>query len=114
VRFATKPALATMMITCALDAGIGARWVTGDEVYGGDPTLRRSLEERDIGYVLAVVCSHPVHTQAGKLRADALAARLPRRAWQRLSASDGSKGPRFYDWARVSIDDGDDGHSSGQ
>jgi SRSO17 transposase len=117
VKFATKPALATAMITRALDAGIGARWVAGDEVYGGDPTLRQSLEDRGIGYVLAVACSHPVHTQAGKLRADALTARLPRRAWQRLSAGDGSKGPRFYDWAWVSIDDDGDrggGQSSGQ
>jgi hypothetical protein len=119
VKFATKPALAAAMITRALDAGIGARWVAGDEVYGGDPTLRQSLEDRGVGYVLAVACSHPVHTQAGKLRADALTARLPRRAWQRLSAGDGSKGPRFYDWAWVSIDDdgggdGGDRQSSGQ
>ena len=62
MRFATKPALANVMITRALDAGIGVRWVTGDEVYGGDPTLRRSLEERGIGYVLAIACSYPVHT----------------------------------------------------
>ena len=25
--------------------------------------------------------------------------KLPKRAWQRLSAGDGAKGPRFYDWA---------------
>ena len=28
----------------------------------------------------------------------------PARAWQRLCAGPGSKGPRFYDWAWVSID----------
>jgi SRSO17 transposase len=78
VTFATKPALATEMITRALDAGIGARWVTGDEVYGGDPKLRETLEDRGIGYVLA--CSHQVRTGAGKIRADELAASLPRRA----------------------------------
>jgi SRSO17 transposase len=37
LRFATKPALATEMIAQVLDAGVRARWVTGDEVYGGDP-----------------------------------------------------------------------------
>ena len=62
VTFATKPALATEMITRALGAGIGARWVTGDEVYGGDPKLRETLEDRGIGYVLAVACSHQVRT----------------------------------------------------
>ena len=43
VGFATKPALATGMITAALDAGVTARWVAGDEVYGADPTLHRPL-----------------------------------------------------------------------
>jgi hypothetical protein len=104
VTFATKPALATEMITRALDAGIGARWVTGDEVYGGDPKLRETLEDRGIGYVLAVACSHQVRTGAGKIRADELAASLPRRAWQRLSAGVGFKGPQFYDWAWISIE----------
>ncbi len=104
VRFATKPALARAMITRALDNGASAPWVAGDEVYGADPRLRDELEERGVGYVLAVACSHHVTTAAGKLRADAIASRLPRRAWQRLSAGDGSKGPRLYDWAWVSID----------
>jgi SRSO17 transposase len=87
------------MITRALNAGVTARWVAGDEVYGGDPKLRETLEDRGIGYVLAVACSHQIRTAAGKIRADALAARLPGSAWQRLSAGEGSKGPRFYDWA---------------
>jgi hypothetical protein len=43
------------MIGRALDAGTPAAWVTGGEVYGGDPGLRASLERRQIGYVLAVV-----------------------------------------------------------
>ena len=104
VKFATKPALAAEMITRALDAGVSARWVAGDEVYGADPKLRKTLEDRGVGYVLAVACSHQVRTGVGKIRADQLAASLPRRAWQRLSAGDGSKGPRFYDWAWISIE----------
>jgi SRSO17 transposase len=40
VGFATKPALARQMIAAALDAGVPAAWVTGDEVYGADPGLR--------------------------------------------------------------------------
>lgn len=46
VAFATKPALATRMITAALDAGVPASWVAGDEVYGADPTLRSTLRAR--------------------------------------------------------------------
>jgi hypothetical protein len=53
--------------------------------------------------VLAVACHHRVPAGAGRtLRADELAARLPRKAWQRLSAGDGAKGHRYYDWARIS------------
>ena len=57
-----------------------------------------------VGYVLAVACSHPVSTAAGKYRADEIAARLPKQAWQRLSAGAGSKGPRRYDWAWITLD----------
>jgi SRSO17 transposase len=51
-RFATKPTLAGQMVAAALDAGIDASWVTGDEAYGQDPGLRALLESRRIGYVL--------------------------------------------------------------
>jgi SRSO17 transposase len=91
VKFATKPALARTMITRALDGGAATRWVAGDEVYGADPGLRGELEDRRTGYVLAAACSHRVRTAAGPRRADAIAASLPRRAWQRLSAGQGSK-----------------------
>jgi hypothetical protein len=33
----------------ALDAGVPAAWVTGDEVYGADPGLLAELETRGIG-----------------------------------------------------------------
>jgi hypothetical protein len=38
-------------------------------------------------------------TAAGKMRADDLAALVPAAGGQQLSCGDGSKGPRFYDWA---------------
>jgi hypothetical protein len=51
--------------------------VTGDEVYGGNSKLRMALEERGIGYVLAVAWSAEVATGAGTFRADALARKVP-------------------------------------
>ncbi|MFD4562126.1 IS701 family transposase [Streptomyces sp. NPDC058469] len=102
--FATKPALATEMITQALEAGVTASWVTGDEVYGGDPHLSAELERRQVGYVLAVSRKRPIPTRAGVLTAGMLAHCLPKTVWQRLSAGDGAKGRRFYDWAQVEID----------
>ena len=105
IEFLTKPALATGMIIRALNAGVPARWVAGDEVYGADPALRAELELRRIGYVLAIGCDRRVPTAAGPLRADQIAAGLPRRAWQRLSAGAGAKGQRYYDWAWVAHPD---------
>ena len=105
ISFATKPELAARMVTRFLDAGHLAPWVAGDEVYGGNPKLRSALEERGVGYVLAVACSHEAATRAGKFRADALAKKVPRRAWQKLSAGTGAKGHRFYDWAVIDLAD---------
>lgn len=79
--------------------------MAGDEVYGADPLLRAELETRRVGYVLAIGCDRRVPTSAGLLRADEIAAGLPRRAWQQLSAGAGAKGQRYYDWARVSHPD---------
>jgi SRSO17 transposase len=103
VEFATKPALAAAMLARALDAGVPAAWVTADEVYGADPQLRADLEARQIGYVLAIGCDRRVPTTAGRRRAAALAANLPTRAWQRLSAGPGAKGQRYYDWALITL-----------
>jgi hypothetical protein len=56
--------------------------------------------------VLAVSCDHRVPAGAGHaIRADKLAARLPARAWQRLSTGKGAKGHRCYDWAWITISD---------
>jgi SRSO17 transposase len=101
--FATKPELAARMIGRFLDAGHRAPWVAGDEVYGGNPHLRAALEKRGCGYVLAVARTHEVPTGAGKFRAEALAKKLPKRAWQKLSAGAGAKGHRFYDWAVIDL-----------
>jgi len=107
VEFATKPEPAMRMITRALDAGVPAGWVTGDEVYGQHARLRMMLEERHMPYVLAVpVNQRVIATIGGKvteLRADALAAALPAQAWKKNSAGAGAKGPRVYHWARAAI-----------
>lgn len=89
------------MIERAVHAGVPFSWVAGDEVYGGNPGLRRWLEDNTISYVMAVACDEMITVPAGRIRADKLAAKVPREAWQRLSCADGSKGPRLYDWALV-------------
>lgn len=104
VAFATKPQLAQRMLQRAKEAGVPAAWVTGDEVYGGDRHLRIWLEEQEQPFVLAIACDEPLWCNVGagpqQRRADELARMLVPSCWQRLSAGEGAKGPRLYDWAR--------------
>jgi SRSO17 transposase len=115
VGFATKITLGRRMLARALDAGVSAAWCTADEFYGGDRHLRRDLQTRGVGYVLAVARSHRVTARPdqGPVRADRLAANLPSRAWNRISAGAGSKGDRDYDWAWITITP-PDGEAAGQ
>ena len=107
VGFQTKPQLAQAMLERAIDAGVPAGWVSADEVYGGDARLRAFLEERQLAYVLAVKATQPLwaHGVQGPAEVPArqLVVGLPAQAWRRLSAGDGAKGPRVYDWARVAL-----------
>ena len=101
--FATKPELARRMVERAVAAGVPFSWFTADEAYGQNPGLRDWLEEQQVAYVMAVPVSEPCPAAAGKIRADALAARVPAGGWQALSCGDGSKGPRLYDWALIGL-----------
>ena len=93
--FATKPQLGRQMLARAFAAGVPCRWVTGDSVYGADYALRRSIEKSGRGYVLAVTSRQRL---GFKTVADWLED-VPADGWQRLSAGEGAKGPRLYDWA---------------
>jgi len=110
--FATKPTLAKMLISRAVEANTPAAWVAGDEVYGADPTLRAAIRGHGLGYVLAVSANRRVPTEAGPIRVDALPAMLPARAWQKHSAGAGSHGHRLDSWAWIALlpeDDTDTG-----
>lgn len=114
-KFATKPELAVDMIERALDAGLPAKWATGDAVYGQHSGLRRALEDRGLHYVLAVPVNQRVIAKTGPLgtefRADELIAALSGRAWRTRSAGAGAKGDRRYAWARARINGLKDGQA---
>jgi len=103
VGFATKPALAARMLWRTLDGGVQARWVLGDSVYGSHRPLRKGLEERSQAYALAVACKEKVEVDGTRKRVDQFARNLTSADWQRLSAGEGSKGPRLFDWAWMQI-----------
>ncbi|MEU7633736.1 IS701 family transposase [Nocardia sp. NPDC049220] len=103
VVFATEATLAKQMLARALDAGVPARWVTAGEAYGGEYKFRSWLEQRHIGYVVAVPHSQIMPLTAGRIRADHLVAQAPSRSWRRLDCSSGTGRPRMFDWAMASL-----------
>jgi hypothetical protein len=80
------------MLERAIEAGVPASWVTGQE---------------EVPHVLAVRSNEPVWTNTNRRPDQVAAARLVAQvtpeAWVRLSAGAGAKGPRIYDWTRVVI-----------
>jgi SRSO17 transposase len=98
VGFATKGELARELLARAFAAGVPARWVVGDTIYSAEE-VRRWLEGQGRDYVLAVPSTHGIWTRAHQQTAEQLMGRLPSGAWVRLSAGEGSQGPRWYDWA---------------
>lgn len=101
VVFATKPELARRMLERLLDTGADIEWFTADEAYGDNPGLRDWCELAGLNYVMAISCDTRFDTPTGRLRADKLTRSTPRTGWQRLSAGEGSKGHRLYDWLLI-------------
>lgn len=108
VGFLTKPALALTMIERAIASNVPFSWVAADSVYGvGD--IEMALKRAAKGYVLGVNANHPFRSWSKSLSvagtAKDIAEALPEDAWQRLSAGDGTKGPRLHDWVYLELAD---------
>jgi SRSO17 transposase len=107
VEFQTKPAMARAMIARTLDAGVPCAWVLADALYGSDSGLRRLLETRGQPYVLAVRSNHRLRFlqdwQLVQTDLAGMVAALAEDEWRTLSAGDGAKGPRLYEWARLAL-----------
>lgn len=103
VSFATKGELAKMMLGRAFEAGVPARWVVADTVYGTARGLRDWLEERGCSYVLAVPETKGIYHGGCQRQAKTIARGLPEEAWIRVSSGEGSKGERLHDWACVPL-----------
>ncbi len=101
VTFATKPQLAQTMLRRAFAVRVPVAWITGDETYGNDVPLRRDLQRRRRPFVLAIRCDQRVFYEGYRQTVKAMGEALPARAWHRLSAGAGQKGPRLYDWTYV-------------
>jgi SRSO17 transposase len=107
-RFATKPAMAGAMIERALAAKVAFAWVAADSVYGVG-SLETMLRRAGKGYVLGISSDRRVQSwgkpQAMAGSAGAVAQSLAPSDWLRLSAGNGTKGARLYDWAYCELAD---------
>ena len=112
VDFATKPQIARRMIARAVAAKMPFSFVAADSVYGTGE-VETMLRKAGKGYVLGVAANHVFHSWGRKQlvggSAAKLAQNLPKSAWRRLSAGEGTKGPRLHDWAYLELADLDAG-----
>ena len=116
VGFATKPQLASRMIRRAIETGVPFAWVAADSVYGIG-AVEMDLRKAGKGYVLGVASDQQFNSWLGKPvvsgTAEAIMQGLDASDWQRLSAGEGTKGPRSYDWAYLELADLDGSGQSG-
>ena len=112
VCFATKPQIACRMIVHAIAAKVPFSFVAADSVYGTGE-IETALRKAGKGYVLGVAANRVFHSWGKKqmVRGSAakIAQNLPKSAWRRLSAGDGTKGERLHDWAYLELADLDAG-----
>jgi SRSO17 transposase len=108
VGFTTKPRLALSMVERAITAGVPFAWVAADTVYGTGE-VEMALRRAGKGYVLGVNATQPFSSWIGKPEvagtAEAIARGLEPSAWVCLSAGEGTKGARLYDWAYLELAD---------
>jgi len=112
VGFATKPRIACRMIARAIAARVPFSFVAADSVYGtGD--IETMLRKAGKGYVLGVASNHVFRSWGKRQLVGGTAAKiaqdLSKNAWRRLSAGEGTKGPRLHDWAYLELADLDAG-----
>jgi SRSO17 transposase len=104
VQFAPKWELALHMLKRAREAGILFSWVVADSVYGQAGELRKWLEEQGIASGLGIpgdeaVCVQTPDGSYHLAEAREIATTLVKEEdWHRLAISQGTKGPRFFDW----------------
>jgi len=97
VEFATKPQLAVQQLERLTAAGLPARWVAFDEVYGRSEQLRKKAAAAGLAYAAIIPRDYPVTTAASTVtRADAA---LTSAVFERRSCGMGSAGPRYSDWS---------------
>lgn len=101
--FATKPELALEQVKRLVAGGLRVMWAAADEVYGRSGDFRAGLRALGLSYVAIVSCDTMITFARNKVtRADQA---IHEAVFERRSAGNGSKGPRWADWALLATED---------
>ena len=93
----TKPLLAIDQLERLLKAGLPARWAAFGEVYGRSSALRGACEAAGLPYVAVIPRDFRITLPSGAVIKAEDAVRDA--VFERRSCGNGSKGPRYADWA---------------
>jgi SRSO17 transposase len=102
--FATKPDLAIAQVKAVIEHGARVCWVAADEVYGRSGDFRAACRALLLSYVVIVPCDCRVTLAKGTdpVRAEKAARGA---VFERRSAGNGTKGPRWGWWALLATAD---------
>jgi SRSO17 transposase len=95
--FATKPELAISQVKRLVSGGLRVLWAAADEVCGRSGDFRAALRGLGLAYVVIIPCDYRVtFTQDKVTRADQA---VRDAVFEMRSCGNGTKGPRYADWA---------------
>ena len=101
--FTTKPNLAVAQVQRLTASGLPIRWAAGDEVYGRSSQVRQACKDAGLASVFIIPCDFALTTTAGTvIHAQQAVAEA---VFERRSCGNGSKGPRYSDWALTATAD---------
>jgi len=103
LEFQTKPELAVAQVKRLAVAGLRFFWVAADEVYGCCGEFRDACRGLSLAYVVIIPCDYRVTIAKDTvIRADEA---VPGAVFERRSCGNGTKGPRYGDWALIGTAD---------
>jgi hypothetical protein len=107
LEFATKPELAIAQVKGVIERGVRICWVAADEVHGRSGDFRAACRALFLSYVVIIPCDYRVTLARGTapVRAEEAARGA---VFERRSAGNGTKGPRWGWWALLATEDPDE------
>jgi hypothetical protein len=100
LKFRTKPQIAIAQVRAVMKRGVRVCWVAAGEVYGRSRAFRDACRKARLSYVVIIPCNCKVTLAKGTPKVTAEEAARDA-AFERRSAGNGTKGPRWGWWALI-------------